>query len=101
MFVATYPARVDARVNLDISRWLSRAYWPLARGIFPVGPTVALAETPPPPRRAGPNLNRRSRCRRLRSPPPPHPRREPRRPQRRSLRLLRRSHPPSSPAPPT
>ena len=49
MFVATYPARVDARVNLDISRWLSRAYWPLARGIFPVGPTVALAETPPPP----------------------------------------------------
>src|SRR6478735_1936151 len=49
MSVATYPARVDARVNLDISRWLLRAYWPLARGIFPVGPAVALAEGPPPP----------------------------------------------------
>jgi hypothetical protein len=48
MSVATYPARVGARVNLDISRWLLRAYWPLARGIFPVGPTVALAEGPPP-----------------------------------------------------
>jgi hypothetical protein len=49
MSVVTYPAQVDARVNLDIGRWLSRLYWPLARGIFPVGPSVALAEGPPPP----------------------------------------------------
>jgi hypothetical protein len=49
MSVVTYPARVDARVNLDIGRWLLRLYWPLARGIFPVGPSVALAEGPPPP----------------------------------------------------
>lgn len=56
MSVATYPARVDARVNLDISRWLLRAYWLFAGGIavslrqtVPVGPIVALAEGPPPP----------------------------------------------------
>src|SRR6476659_8230493 len=49
MSVATYSARVDARVNLDISRWLLGAYWLVARGIFPVGPAVALAEGPPPP----------------------------------------------------
>jgi len=49
MSVATYSARVDARVKLDISRWLLRAYWLVARGIFPVGPAVALAEGPPPP----------------------------------------------------
>ena len=48
MSVATYSARVDARVKLDISRWLVRAYWLVARGIFPVGPAVALAEGPPP-----------------------------------------------------
>ena len=49
MSVATYSARVDARVKLDISRWLLRAYWLVARGIFPVGPAVALAEGPPSP----------------------------------------------------
>src|SRR6476619_588099 len=49
MAVATYPARRGARVNLDISRWLLGAYWLVARGIFPVGPAVALAEGPPPP----------------------------------------------------
>jgi hypothetical protein len=52
MSVATYSARVDARVNLDISRWLLGAYWLVARGIFPVGRPVALAFFPPRP--AGP-----------------------------------------------
>jgi hypothetical protein len=34
MFVATYPVRVDARVNVDINRWRLRAYWLFAGGIL-------------------------------------------------------------------
>jgi hypothetical protein len=62
MSVATYPAQVDTRVNVNISRWLFRGYRLFAgetryfvRGINrwalmgPVGPTVALAEGPPAP----------------------------------------------------
>jgi hypothetical protein len=59
MSVATYPVRVDARLESDLSRWLRRARSLLASGIAislrptgPIGPIVALAETPPPPQSA-------------------------------------------------
>jgi hypothetical protein len=59
MSVVTYPVQVDARLESDLSRWLRRARSLLASGIAislrrtgPIGPIVALAETPPPPQSA-------------------------------------------------